>query len=160
GFAERMSTQLGIIRSLPALSDEGRNAIQAYIREQEVADKSPGVDYALRLVGVRKNLEQRLSPSDREVWEALKEFTAGNLRKESGAAIGVQEERQALERFAPVAGDTEKNRQAKLRAMEGVALTEAKKSYRPRYWDPIIRGGSAPAAGGNNADAFLKSKGV
>lgn len=143
-YAARMTTQLQRIKGLPPLSPKARDAIRTYIREEEIAKQNPGLDYVAHLFTARETLAQRLPPRDLETWEALKEFTAANLRRESGAAIGVDEERQALERFAPVVGDTESNRQAKLRAMEGVASAEGVRSYRPSYWKAQLDGGAAP----------------
>lgn len=147
GYAERMATQLKVLKSAPPLSAGDREIIRQHIAQEVAAERSPGIDYAAKLVGLRKNLEAKLSPAGRVYQQALTEFAAANLRKESGAAISAKEYQDAFARFGAVTGDSPADLKRKQKAMEGVTASSAKRSHRPSHWLGVMGEGDGPAKG-------------
>lgn len=145
-YASRMSEQLGIIKSLPTPGNLDREQFRKFVAEQVQAEASPGIDLLSKRLGLRKTLEQRLSPEGRAYFQALTEFTAANLRKESGAAISAKEYQDAFQRFGAQLGDSAADNKRKISAAEGAAMDAGQRSFRPTYHKGKIKGETPAAA--------------
>lgn len=115
------------------------DGVGGYVVKQVI---KPGVD----------PIPKDLSPSAKKAWNALQELARAQLRQESGAAIGVQEELSELEQYMPQAGDTadviaqkRKNMTRRL-AADQQQLTGGAKINIPKEPD-----GSRPSGGGQQS---------
>jgi hypothetical protein len=133
GFAQRMELAQGIINSLPAGSQPG-----AMTRTLESIPFVGGV-------AARSGQSAETQKFD----QAAQDWIRAKLRKESGAAIGVDEARQEYATYFPMVGDTAEKIAQKAEARRVVTLGMQKaagKAYEP--YTPLA---PAPAAGGPSA---------
>jgi hypothetical protein len=133
GFAQRMELAQSIIGGLPAGSQPG-----AMTRTLEAIPFLGGV-------AARSGQSADTQKFD----QAAQDWIRAKLRKESGAAIGVDEARQEYATYFPMVGDTAEKIAQKAEARRVVTLGMQKaagKSYEP--YTPLA---PAPAAGGPSA---------
>lgn len=154
-FATRMATSFQDMYGGKPPSKEDIKAYRAYLVEQDLAERNPKIDYAAKLVGLRKSLEQRLSPEGRRFFGAFNEFAGANLRKESGAAISPKEVMQLGDRILPAPGDTPEDTKRKRETARQLTLGTARQSHRPTFYEQQLNGGGqqtptaqAPQTGG------------
>jgi hypothetical protein len=130
GFAQRMELAEGIINRLPAGSQPGAGT--------RIAEAVPFVGGALARSGQ--------SPATQQYDQAAQDWIRAKLRKESGAAIGVDEMKQEYATYFPMVGDTPEKIQQKAEARRVVTIGMGKsagKAYEPyRPAEPA----AAPAA--------------
>jgi hypothetical protein len=130
GFAQRMELAESILNRLPPGSQPGVGT--------RVAEAVPFVGGALARSGQ--------SPQTQQYTQAAKDWIRAKLRKESGAVIGAQEERDEYETYFPVVGDTQERITQKAEARRVATLgmgRSAGKAYQP-YVPPAPA--PAPAA--------------
>jgi len=133
GFAQRMELAQSIIGGLPAGSQPG-----AMTRTLEAIPFLGGV-------AARSGQSADTQKFD----QAAQDWIRAKLRKESGAAIGVDEARQEYATYFPMVGDTAEKIAQKAEARRVVTLGMQKaagKAYEP--YTPLA---PAPAAGGPSA---------
>jgi len=126
GFAQRMELAQGILGNLPAGSQPGAMS--------RTAQAVPFVGGAL----ARSGQSEETQMFD----QAAQDWIRAKLRKESGAAIGVDEARQEYETYFPVVGDTQKKIEQKAEARR--VVTEGMKKAAGKAYTPYV----APAAPG------------
>lgn len=127
GFAQRMELAEGIINRLPPGVQPGVGT--------RVAEAVPFVGGALARSGQ--------SPATQQYDQAAQDWIRAKLRKESGAAIGVDEMKQEYATYFPMVGDTPEKIAQKAEARRVVTLGMGKsagRAYQP-YTPP-----EAPAA--------------
>ncbi len=148
GFAMRMTDQYKVIRDAGGMSEEGADTLRQIAQFERIAGSgfAGGIREALPKALGGGTIEQRLSPQDRAVFNALQEFGAANLRLESGAAIAASEMVSQMERISRVPGDTEADVRAKERSAENQIMSVAGQSYRPSHWRSQVRGRAQPQA--------------
>jgi len=132
GFAQRMELSNSIINSLPAGSQPG-----AMTRTLEAIPFVGGV-------AARSGQNVQTQQFD----QAAQDWIRAKLRKESGAAIGVDEARQEYATYFPMVGDTAEKIAQKAEARRVVTLgmqKSAGKAYEP-YTPLAPQPGAAPAA--------------
>jgi hypothetical protein len=132
GFAQRMELAQSIIGSLPAGSQPG-----AMTRTLEAIPFVGGV-------AARSGQSAETQRFD----QAAQDWIRAKLRKESGAAIGVDEARQEYATYFPMVGDTPEKIAQKAEARRVVTLGMQKaagKAYEP-YTPLAPQPGAAPAA--------------
>jgi hypothetical protein len=132
GFAQRMELAQSIIGSLPAGSQPG-----AMTRTLEAIPFLGGV-------AARSSQNVQTQQFD----QAAQDWIRAKLRKESGAAIGVDEARQEYATYFPMVGDTAEKIAQKAEARRVVTLgmqKSAGKAYEP-YTPLAPQPGAAPAA--------------
>jgi hypothetical protein len=132
GFAQRMELSNSIINSLPAGSQPG-----AMTRTLEAIPFVGGV-------AARSGQSAETQRFD----QAAQDWIRAKLRKESGAAIGVDEARQEYATYFPMVGDTAEKIAQKAEARRVVTLGMQKaagKAYEP-YTPLAPQPGAAPAA--------------
>ena len=132
GFAQRMELAQSIIGSLPAGSQPG-----AMTRTLEAIPFVGGV-------AARSGQSAETQRFD----QAAQDWIRAKLRKESGAAIGVDEARQEYATYFPMVGDTAEKIAQKAEARRVVTLGMQKaagKAYEP-YTPLAPQPGAAPAA--------------
>jgi hypothetical protein len=132
GFAQRMELAQGIINSLPAGSQPG-----AMTRTLETIPFVGGV-------AARSGQSVQTQQFD----QAAQDWIRAKLRKESGAAIGVDEARQEYATYFPMVGDTPEKIAQKAEARRVVTLGMQKaagKAYEP-YTPLAPAPTAAPAA--------------
>lgn len=132
GFAQRMELSNSIINSLPAGSQPG-----AMTRTLESIPFVGGV-------AARSGQSAETQRFD----QAAQDWIRAKLRKESGAAIGVDEARQEYATYFPMVGDTAEKIAQKAEARRVVTLgmqKSAGKAYEP-YTPLAPQPGAAPAA--------------
>jgi hypothetical protein len=118
GFAQRMELAESIINRLPAGSQPGAGT--------RIAEAVPFVGGALARSGQ--------SPATQQYDQAAQDWIRAKLRKESGAAIGVDEARQEYATYFPMVGDTPEKIQQKAEARRVVTIGMGKsagKAYEP-----------------------------
>lgn len=97
---------------------------------------------------LRGNVFQRLSPEGKKRFLAEQEFARANLRRESGAAIGLAEQEQEIEGVGARPGDTpETLAQKRAQRMNKIGAVGIS-SGRPDFWQKQVQqmgGGGAPA---------------
>jgi len=133
GFAQRMELAQSIISNLPAGSQPGAGT--------RTLEAIPLVGGALARTGQSVQTQQ--------FDQAAQDWIRAKLRKESGAAIGVDEARQEYATYFPMVGDTPEKIAQKAEARRIVTLGMQKaagKAYEP--YTPLA---PAPAAGGPSA---------
>jgi len=133
GFAQRMELAQSIISNLPAGSQPGAGT--------RTLEAIPFVGGALARTGQSVQTQQ--------FDQAAQDWIRAKLRKESGAAIGVDEARQEYATYFPMVGDTPEKIAQKAEARRVVTLGMQKaagKAYEP--YTPLA---PAPAAGGPSA---------
>ena len=131
GFAQRMELSNSIINSLPAGSQPG-----AMTRTLESIPFVGGV-------AARSGQSAETQKFD----QAAQDWIRAKLRKESGAAIGVDEARQEYATYFPMVGDTAEKIAQKAEARRVVTLGMQKaagKAYEP--YTPLAPAPTAPAA--------------
>ncbi len=131
GFAQRMELAESIINRLPAGSQPGVGT--------RVAEAVPFVGGALARTGQ--------SPATQQYDQAAQDWIRAKLRKESGAAIGVDEMKQEFATYFPQVGDTPEKIEQKAEARRVVTLGMQKaagKAYQP--YVPPAAPTPAPAA--------------
>ena len=131
GFAQRMELAQSIIAGLPAGSQPGAGT--------RIAETVPFVGGALARSGQ--------STATQQYDQAAQDWIRAKLRKESGAAIGVDEARQEYATYFPMVGDTPEKIQQKAEARRVVTLGMAKsagKAYEP-YVPPPAPAAARPA---------------
>jgi hypothetical protein len=131
GFAQRMELAESIINRLPAGSQPGVGT--------RVAEAVPFVGGALARTGQ--------SPATQQYDQAAQDWIRAKLRKESGAAIGVDEMKQEFATYFPQVGDTPEKIAQKAEARRVVTLGMQKaagKAYQP--YVPPAAPTPAPAA--------------
>jgi len=118
GFAQRMELAQSIFEKLPAGSQPGAGT--------RIAEAVPFVGGALARTG---------QSSDTQMFDqAAQDWIRAKLRKESGAAIGVDEARQEYATYFPMVGDTPEKIAQKAEARRVVTLgmkNSAGKAYTP-----------------------------
>lgn len=126
-------------------------AVTAYINAQSV----PGVGGL-----VEAGVNSKLTPEEQSLVRSFRDFAAGVLRKESGAAVTAGELREVWARFGPGFGDNpalddekSKSRTAYMESMRNVALP-AIEYYQKRNSSSSAPSGSAPPS----YEEWLKSK--
>jgi hypothetical protein len=132
-FAQRMELAQSIISGLPAGSQPGAGT--------RTLEAIPFVGGALARSGQSVQTQQ--------FDQAAQDWIRAKLRKESGAAIGVDEARQEYATYFPMVGDTAEKIAQKAEARRVVTLGMQKaagKAYEP--YTPLA---PAPAAGGPSA---------
>jgi hypothetical protein len=132
GFAQRMELAQSIIGGLPAGSQPG-----AMTRTLEAIPFLGGV-------AARSSQNVQTQQFD----QAAQDWIRAKLRKESGAAIGVDEARQEYATYFPMVGDTAEKIAQKAEARRVVTLgmqKSAGKAYEP-YTPLAPQPGAAPAA--------------
>ena len=132
GFAQRMELAQSIIGSLPADSAPGAGT--------RTLETIPFVGGALARSGQNVQTQQ--------FDQAAQDWIRAKLRKESGAAIGVDEARQEYATYFPMVGDTAEKIAQKAEARRVVTLGMQKaagKAYEP-YTPLAPQPGAAPAA--------------
>ena len=121
GFAQRMVAANEII-SLPNIAAAAPGAGSA------IAGATPFVGEPL------KNLVQ--SPETQQYAQAARDWIRAKLRKESGAAIGVQEEAEEFRTYFPVPGDSaaviKQKAEARQRANQGMIQSAGKAFVQPQ----------------------------
>ena len=118
GFAQRMELAEGIINQLPAGSQPGAGT--------RIAEAVPFVGGALARSGQ--------SPATQQYDQAAQDWIRAKLRKESGAAIGVDEMKQEYATYFPMVGDTPEKIAQKAEARRVVTLGMGKsagRAYQP-----------------------------
>lgn len=105
-FGMQLEEAAKTFESLPEMSDAGKQAVRAYNAQQEAAEKSPNINAALTTVGIRKPIEEILTPEDARVYAAQQRFLTPLLRDESGAAIGAAEFSRRYGDLMPMPGDS------------------------------------------------------
>ncbi len=131
GFAQRMELAESIINRLPAGSQPGVGT--------RVAEAVPFVGGALARTGQ--------SPATQQYDQAAQDWIRAKLRKESGAAIGVDEMKQEFATYFPQVGDTPEKIEQKAEARRVVTLGMQKaagRAYQPYVPPPAPT--QAPAA--------------
>lgn len=132
GFAQRMELAQSIIGGLPAGSQPGAGT--------RTLEAIPFVGGALARSGQNVQTQQ--------FDQAAQDWIRAKLRKESGAAIGVDEARQEYATYFPVVGDSAEKIAQKAEARRVVTLgmqKSAGKAYEP-YTPLAPQPGAAPAA--------------
>jgi hypothetical protein len=114
GFASRMVGALKIYDKEGGVSPEAVDAIRKYKQQNSILSESviPGVGKVSQLMmkpGVSP-LPDGISEKDKRAYLALEEFARANLRKESGAAIGVDEMQSELDQYLPSKEDDQTTR--------------------------------------------------
>lgn len=118
GFAQRMELAESILGRLPAGSQPGAGT--------RIAEAVPFIGGALARSGQSTETQQYT--------QAAKDWIRAKLRKESGAVIGAQEERDEYETYFPVVGDTPERIAQKAEARRVATLgmgRSAGKAYQP-----------------------------
>jgi hypothetical protein len=131
GFAQRMELAESILGRLPAGSQPGAGT--------RIAETVPFVGGALARSGQ--------SAATQQYDQAAQDWIRAKLRKESGAAIGVDEARQEYATYFPMVGDTPEKIQQKAEARRVVTLgmqKSAGKAYEP-YVPPPAPAAARPA---------------
>lgn len=136
GFAQRMERAIDVISNLPAGSQPGVRA---------------AVSGSLPVVG---GVAQRraMTPEQQQYKQAADDWIRAKLRKESGAAIGVDEMQKEYETYFPQIGDTPEviRQKTEARAIATNAMkTSAGNSYRPYVPPPRT---DAPKEGDTSKD--------
>ena len=145
GFANRMKQARDVIVQNGGLSKEGAQIIRSYLNKQKLAgDRGMAIG---EMFGAVEPLESQLSPKDAETWAQMQEFTAANLRNESGAAIGVEEQLNALGRFGRQVGDTGKVARGRLRNLDNAVEATAIQSGVPSVSQSPAGAPAQPAPG-------------
>jgi hypothetical protein len=132
GFAQRMELAQSIINNLPAGSQPGAGT--------RLAEAVPFVGGALARTGQSVQTQQ--------FDQAAQDWIRAKLRKESGAAIGVDEAKQEYATYFPMVGDTAEKIAQKAEARRVVTLgmqKSAGKAYEA-YTPLTPQPGAAPAA--------------
>ena len=133
GFAQRMELAEGIINQLPAGSQPGAGT--------RIAEAVPFVGGALARSGQ--------SPATQQYDQAAQDWIRAKLRKESGAAIGVDEMKQEYATYFPMVGDTPEKIAQKAEARRVVTLGMGKsagRAYQPYVPPEAPAAAPAPAA--------------
>ena len=131
GFAQRMELAESILRTLPAGSQPGAGT--------RIAEAVPFVGGALARTGQ--------SADTQKYDQAAQDWIRAKLRKESGAAIGVDEMKQEYATYFPMVGDTPEKIAQKEEARRVVTLGMGKsagRAYQPYVPPPAPP--TAPAA--------------
>ena len=131
GFAQRMELAEGILGRLPPGSQPGAGT--------RIAEAVPFVGGALARSGQ--------SPATQQYDQAAQDWIRAKLRKESGAAIGVDEMKQEYATYFPMVGDTPEKIAQKAEARRVVTLGMGKsagRAYQP--YVPPEAPAAAPAA--------------
>jgi hypothetical protein len=131
GFAQRMELAESILNRLPPGSQPGAGT--------RVAEAVPFVGGALARTGQ--------SPATQQYDQAAQDWIRAKLRKESGAAIGVDEMKQEYATYFPMVGDTAEKIAQKAEARRVVTLGMGKsagRAYQP--YVPPEPALAAPAA--------------
>jgi hypothetical protein len=118
GFAQRMERSISVISQLPAGSQPGARAA--------IAGSLPVIG------GVAQR--RAMTPEQQQYKQAADDWIRAKLRKESGAAIGVDEMQKEYETYFPQIGDTPEviAQKAGARAVATNAMkTSAGNSYKP-----------------------------
>jgi len=132
GFAQRMELAQSIINNLPAGSQPGAGT--------RLAEAVPFVGGALARTGQSVQTQQ--------FDQAAQDWIRAKLRKESGAAIGVDEAKQEYATYFPMVGDSAEKIAQKAEARRVVTLgmqKSAGKAYEP-YTPLTPQPSAAPAA--------------
>jgi len=133
GFAQRMELAQSIIGSLPAGSQPGAGT--------RTLEAIPFVGGALARTGQSVQTQQ--------FDQAAQDWIRAKLRKESGAAIGVDEARQEYATYFPMVGDTAEKIAQKAEARR--VVTEGMKKSAGKAYEPYTPLAPAPATGGPSA---------
>ena len=133
GFAQRMELAEGILSRLPPGSQPGAGT--------RIAEAVPFVGGALARSGQ--------SPATQQYDQAAQDWIRAKLRKESGAAIGVDEMKQEYATYFPMVGDTPEKIAQKAEARRVVTLGMGKsagRAYQPYVPPEAPAAAPAPAA--------------
>jgi hypothetical protein len=133
GFAQRMELAESILNRLPPGSQPGVGT--------RVAEAVPFVGGALARSGQ--------SPATQQYDQAAQDWIRAKLRKESGAAIGVDEMKQEYATYFPMVGDTPEKIAQKAEARRVVTLGMGKsagRAYQPYVPQETPAAPAAPAA--------------
>ena len=130
GFAQRMAAAHGDMSKFQYSPSDVR-AIQTAVLQEQIAPKglNAGINF------IRGDVFKRLSPEGKKRFLAEQEFARANLRRESGAAIGLQEQQSEIEQVGERPGETPETRamkqQQRLLKVRAVGIS----SGRPSYWE-------------------------
>ena len=133
GFAQRMELSQSIINSLPAGSQPGAGS--------RTLEAIPLVGGVLARSGQSVQTQQ--------FDQAAQDWIRAKLRKESGAAIGVDEARQEYATYFPMVGDSPEKIAQKAEARR--VVTEGMKKSAGKAYEPYTPLAPAPATGGPSA---------
>jgi len=144
GFAQRMELAQSIFARLPAGSQPGAGT--------RIAEAVPFVGGALARSG---------QSADTQMYDqAAQDWIRAKLRKESGAAIGVDEARQEYATYFPMVGDTDEKIRQKAEARRVVTESMQKaagKAYTP-YVAPVQPGQLRPTDIQSIIDSYNRSR--
>jgi hypothetical protein len=144
GFSQRMELAQSIFARLPAGSQPGAGT--------RIAEAVPFVGGALARSG---------QSADTQMYDqAAQDWIRAKLRKESGAAIGVDEARQEYATYFPMVGDTDEKIRQKAEARRVVTESMQKaagKAYTP-YVAPVQPGQLRPTDIQNIIDSYNRSR--
>ena len=144
GFSQRMELAQSIFARLPAGSQPGAGT--------RIAEAVPFVGGALARSG---------QSADTQMYDqAAQDWIRAKLRKESGAAIGVDEARQEYATYFPMVGDTDEKIRQKAEARRVVTESMKKaagKAYTP-YVAPVQPGQLRPTDIQNIIDSYNRSR--
>ena len=121
GFASRMVEATKQFDKEGGISPDAVEKIQRWQQQNAILSETvvPGFGKVSQLVikpGVNP-LPSNISEKDKRAYLAVEEFARANLRKESGAAIGVDEMQSELNQYLPRPGDSKETIQQKRRIM-------------------------------------------
>jgi hypothetical protein len=128
GFAQRMELAQSIIGGLPANSQPGAG--------------SAALSMIPLVGGVASRSSQ--SPDTQKYSQAAKDWIRAKLRKESGAVIGAQEERDEYETYFPMVGDSPERITQKAEARRVATLSMGKAAG--RAYEPYVPPAPSTAA--------------
>lgn len=116
-FAERMTKDYQDLRSVPPMSEQGRETIRKYAAVEAMLEANPKINVGATILG-RGTLESQLSPNDRKAFQAGRRLAAAQLRGESGAAISTGEYVNWDRQYLPVSGESKDDISRKYEGIE------------------------------------------
>jgi hypothetical protein len=142
GFAQRMELAESILNRLPPGSQPGAGT--------RIAEAVPLVGGALARSGQ--------SPATQQYDQAAQDWIRAKLRKESGAAIGVDEMKQEYATYFPMVGDTPEKIAQKAEARRVVTLGMGKSAG--RAYQPYVPPSPAPAQAAPSVQRTMRWNGT
>lgn len=127
-YGRQMHSAINVIEKLPPLSKDSLAKIQDAWTAYDAAEKGAegGFGAALTILGRKLEIVPRspsefLTPDEQVVFNAGQKYVNAAMRTESGAAIGIQENKNAFLRNLPSAGDSDSVRAQKMKDMHDTA---------------------------------------
>lgn len=148
GFALRMVTQARVIKGMDGMSPEGVKTLERIARFEKIAGTEflGGLRETLPMALGGGTLRERLNDHDTAVYNATQELASAGLRKESGAAIGVDETLKKLQSVTRMSGESDAEMERKFQIMDDQIMAIAGTSHRPSYWRQQLSQGGRPQA--------------